>query len=74
MSADNYFYIRRDGDRFAVSMGFMSDGYASDPGGDFAPPLKHHHPRFDTLDEAQVYAYSEYSEYGVIHEPGLEPE
>lgn len=63
MSADNYLYVRRDGLRWAVSMGFMSDDYAPGP-----PPQRPHDRRFLTREAAVGYAAGEDTEYGVWEE------
>lgn len=69
MSSDNFYLIRRAGDRYAVSMEFASDEEdAEHPAGrlDFPQPIDS--PRiawFDDHTAAVDYAFSKYSEYGV---------
>ena len=61
MSADNFYLIRKHPNGgFAAIMGFASDET------ELIATKKH--KQFDSLQLAHLYAYSEYSEYGVhIH-------
>ena len=67
MSSDNYYTIRRDGDKYVAVMGFMSDLEDGRPA-----VMRDRHSRFDSWDEAVEYAMSEYSEYGLIKDDALE--
>lgn len=67
MSADNYTTVKFNPEdlKWYSLMGFMStleDGI---------PALATEHtPRFDTYEEALQHAWSDWSEYGFIQEPG----
>lgn len=65
MSADNYLYVRRYRNRFAVTDESAS---ADGPG-----PVRGNHTAkfFATLGEAIDYALTEYAEYGMSLQPGL---
>jgi hypothetical protein len=63
VSADNYMLIRKDGDRYAVTMEFASD---DEPG-----PLRDSDPRYDTFGDALKAAGEEWTEYGVRFGPGV---
>lgn len=62
MSADNYYYVFKRGEKYVVQCRFASDEYQ---GSD----RKSGGREFDTLAEATAYAYDEYSEYGVKFGP-----
>ena len=66
MSADNYMLVRKDGERFVVTMEFASD---REPGR-ILPGDR----RFDKLEDAMSYANGVRTEYGVNFESGVLPE
>lgn len=66
MSADNYWLIRRWGERFVVSMEFLSEEQTS--------PLEEALEQgniFYEVDEAFDYADAHHVEYGVMTEDGV---
>jgi hypothetical protein len=65
MSADNYYRIHRAGGRYFVTCDFASDENWPSTGDILESGRPIHW--YDTLEEAQEYAYSEYSEYGVTY-------
>lgn len=75
MSSDNLFLIRKDDGKFVVTMEFASDEYprplVKRPDGSYEGGYTQ---AFDTWEEANEYAHSEYSEYGVEDLTGVSPE
>lgn len=66
VSADNYYRIHKWGDRYFVTCDFASDENWETT--EEVVENKGDKIRFyETLEEAEEYAYSEYAEYGVVY-------
>lgn len=81
MSADNYMHIVKRGEKYVVQHRWASTYYADEGYDEAHPPHDHEGipqvdwiepapsggKEFDTLAEAEDFAHSEYTEYGVSY-------